>query len=204
MATLPQPVGFRRDVRLSTTSIQEMLDENVRLIHNLMAHQRSGAVKEASELQQVLHRNLIYLATIADRTAASTNPHQVAPQSVPPASSSAPFSAVSHVPPVSSVGLPPSTSPGQASLAVSGQPNDGNLIGYPPNMTNSGGHMCQPPEQYFGHFPAVSTLGPQASVYSNSQVYQPTSTTPISNPGVIQVKETEAIQKSPNNPTVPQ
>ncbi|KAF5395187.1 SSXT domain-containing protein [Paragonimus heterotremus] len=195
MAALPQPVGFRRDVRLSTTSIQEMLDENVRLIHNLMAHQRSGAVKEASELQQVLHRNLIYLATIADRTAANTNPHQVAPQSVPPAS---------HVPPVSSGGLPPSSSPGQAPLAVSGQPSEGNLTGYPPNMTNSGGHMCQPPEQYFGHFPAVSALSSQASVYSNSQVYQPTSTTPISNPGVIQAKETEAIQMSPNNPTVPQ
>ncbi|KAF8562197.1 hypothetical protein P879_10451 [Paragonimus westermani] len=181
-----------------------MLDENVRLIHNLMAHQRSGAVKEASELQQVLHRNLIYLATIADRTAANTNPHQVAPPSVPPASSCAPFSTPSHVPPVSSGGLPPSSSPGQAPLTVSGQPNDGNLTGYPPNTTNSGGHMCQPPEQYFGHFPAVPTLGPQASVYSNSQVYQPASAMPGSNPGVIQAKETEAIQRSPNNPTVPQ
>lgn len=46
----------------------QMLDENVRLIHSLMTHQRVGALKEAAELERVLHRNLIYLATIADRT----------------------------------------------------------------------------------------------------------------------------------------
>lgn len=40
----------------------------MRLIHSLMARQRCGAIKEAAELQQALHRNLVYLATIADRT----------------------------------------------------------------------------------------------------------------------------------------
>ncbi|VDP89054.1 unnamed protein product [Echinostoma caproni] len=57
-------------VELRFSTVQ---DENVRLIHSLMAHQRCGAVKEAAELQQALHRNLVYLATIADRTTAHAN-----------------------------------------------------------------------------------------------------------------------------------
>ncbi|KAH8865127.1 Calcium-responsive transactivator [Schistosoma japonicum] len=65
-----QPGQLRREQPIQPSSIQKMLDENVRLIHSLMAHQRVGAVKEAAELERVLHRNLIYLATIADRTAA--------------------------------------------------------------------------------------------------------------------------------------
>ncbi|VDP48078.1 unnamed protein product [Schistosoma mattheei] len=64
-----QPGQLRREQPIQPSSIQKMLDENVRLIHSLMAHQRVGAVKEAVELERVLHRNLIYLATIADRTA---------------------------------------------------------------------------------------------------------------------------------------
>ncbi|CAH8585138.1 unnamed protein product [Schistosoma turkestanicum] len=64
-----QPGQLRREQPIQPSSIQKMLDENVRLIHSLMAHQRVGAVKEAAELERVLHRNLIYLATIADRTA---------------------------------------------------------------------------------------------------------------------------------------
>ncbi|CAH8869077.1 unnamed protein product [Trichobilharzia szidati] len=60
---------LRRDPPpIQPSSIQKMLDENVRLIHSLIAHQRMGATKEAAELERVLHRNLIYLATIADRT----------------------------------------------------------------------------------------------------------------------------------------
>ncbi|KAK4476125.1 hypothetical protein MN116_001344 [Schistosoma mekongi] len=64
-----QPGQLRREQPIQPSSIQKMLDENVRLIHSLMAHQRVGAIKEAAELERVLHRNLIYLATIADRTA---------------------------------------------------------------------------------------------------------------------------------------
>ncbi|CAL8100158.1 unnamed protein product [Calicophoron daubneyi] len=70
---VPPNFTARREAAVSPASIQKMLDENVRLIHSLMAHQRCGAVKEAAELQQVLHRNLVYLATIADRTTAHAN-----------------------------------------------------------------------------------------------------------------------------------
>ncbi|CAH8674006.1 unnamed protein product [Schistosoma rodhaini] len=73
-----QPGHLRREQPIQPSSIQKMLDENVRLIHSLMAHQRVGAVKEAVELERVLHRNLIYLATIADRTATQ---HAVGPTS---------------------------------------------------------------------------------------------------------------------------
>ncbi|VDL89226.1 unnamed protein product [Schistocephalus solidus] len=52
---------------------KEILDENVRLIHSIINYQKSGATKEVHELQQLLHKNLTYLATIADQT---TNPAQ--------------------------------------------------------------------------------------------------------------------------------
>ncbi|THD20049.1 SSXT domain-containing protein [Fasciola hepatica] len=81
MSVIPGFSG-RRESSVSSATIQKMLDENVRLIHSLMAHQRCGAVKEAAELQQALHRNLVYLATIADRTTT----HAAATTQAPPQS----------------------------------------------------------------------------------------------------------------------
>ncbi|CAH8436027.1 unnamed protein product [Dicrocoelium dendriticum] len=164
-------VSTRRDVRLSPTTIQEMLDENVRLIHSLMAHQRCGAVREASELQQVLHRNLIYLATIADSAAAhaATNNHQN-PQSSsssnPSAINSAPNSAVNHssgsqpatmytnVPHTTTTNLAPA--PGLTSGQVAEKCPMNN---YPPTMLNPSG-LVATSEQYPGGSPAL-TPAPQ-------------------------------------------
>ncbi|XP_061590792.1 calcium-responsive transactivator-like isoform X2 [Cololabis saira] len=47
-------------------SIQKMLDENHHLIQCIMDYQSKGKTSECTQYQQILHRNLVYLATIAD------------------------------------------------------------------------------------------------------------------------------------------
>uniref|UniRef100_A0A8C5RX93 SS18 N-terminal domain-containing protein n=1 Tax=Laticauda laticaudata TaxID=8630 RepID=A0A8C5RX93_LATLA len=44
----------------------EMLDENHHLIQCIMDYQSKGKTAECTQYQQILHRNLVYLATIAD------------------------------------------------------------------------------------------------------------------------------------------
>uniref|UniRef100_A0A3Q2E3G3 SS18 N-terminal domain-containing protein n=1 Tax=Cyprinodon variegatus TaxID=28743 RepID=A0A3Q2E3G3_CYPVA len=43
-----------------------MLDENHHLIQCIMDCQSKGKTVECTQYQQILHRNLVYLATIAD------------------------------------------------------------------------------------------------------------------------------------------
>uniref|UniRef100_A0A3P8X4V3 SS18 N-terminal domain-containing protein n=1 Tax=Cynoglossus semilaevis TaxID=244447 RepID=A0A3P8X4V3_CYNSE len=43
-----------------------MLDENHHLIQCIMDYQSRGKTAECTQYQQILHRNLVYLATIAD------------------------------------------------------------------------------------------------------------------------------------------
>uniref|UniRef100_A0A671QMI5 SS18 N-terminal domain-containing protein n=1 Tax=Sinocyclocheilus anshuiensis TaxID=1608454 RepID=A0A671QMI5_9TELE len=43
-----------------------MLDENHHLIQCIMDYQSKGKTSECKQYQQILHRNLVYLATIAD------------------------------------------------------------------------------------------------------------------------------------------
>ncbi|KAG8305182.1 transcription coactivator activity protein [Homalodisca vitripennis] len=43
-----------------------MLDENSQLIQTIQEYQSKGKVQECMQYQQVLHRNLVYLASIAD------------------------------------------------------------------------------------------------------------------------------------------
>lgn len=46
--------------------IQKMLDENAHLIQTIQEYQAKGQLLECHQYQQVLHRNLVYLASIAD------------------------------------------------------------------------------------------------------------------------------------------
>uniref|UniRef100_A0A0N5AGR6 SSXT domain-containing protein n=1 Tax=Syphacia muris TaxID=451379 RepID=A0A0N5AGR6_9BILA len=57
--------GARKDAG----TIQKMLDENAVLIQTIVKHQRTGRVKDALRYQQLLHRNLIYLASLSDEAA---------------------------------------------------------------------------------------------------------------------------------------
>ncbi|XP_032317384.1 calcium-responsive transactivator isoform X3 [Camelus ferus] len=47
-------------------TIQKMLDENHHLIQCILDYQSKGKAAECTQYQQILHRNLVYLATIAD------------------------------------------------------------------------------------------------------------------------------------------
>ncbi|XP_077908229.1 calcium-responsive transactivator isoform X3 [Ictidomys tridecemlineatus] len=47
-------------------TIQKMLDENHHLIQCILDYQSKGKTAECTQYQQILHRNLVYLATIAD------------------------------------------------------------------------------------------------------------------------------------------
>lgn len=58
--------------------IQKMLDENGHLIQTIQEYQSKGKSQEVMQFQQVLHRNLIYLASMAD---ASQNVHSLLPVS---------------------------------------------------------------------------------------------------------------------------
>lgn len=51
---------------LSPAQIQKMLDENAHLIQTIQDYQAKGQLMECHQYQQVLHRNLVYLASIAD------------------------------------------------------------------------------------------------------------------------------------------
>lgn len=46
--------------------IQKMLDENAHLIQTIQEYQAKGQLMECHQYQQVLHRNLVYLASVAD------------------------------------------------------------------------------------------------------------------------------------------
>ncbi|MEE6464167.1 hypothetical protein FKM82_006201 [Ascaphus truei] len=51
---------------ITPAAIQKMLDENNHLIQCIMDYQNKGKASECSQYQQMLHTNLVYLATIAD------------------------------------------------------------------------------------------------------------------------------------------
>ncbi|XP_069076152.1 protein SSXT isoform X3 [Pleurodeles waltl] len=51
---------------ITPAAIQKMLDENNHLIQCIMDYQNKGKTSECSQYQQMLHTNLVYLATIAD------------------------------------------------------------------------------------------------------------------------------------------
>lgn len=50
----------------TAAQIQKVLDENGHLIQAIQEFQAKGKAQEVMQYQQTLHRNLIYLATIAD------------------------------------------------------------------------------------------------------------------------------------------
>ncbi|XP_067227523.1 calcium-responsive transactivator-like [Chanodichthys erythropterus] len=56
----------RGKAEVTQQTIQKMLDENHHLIQCIMDYQSKGKAAECTQYQQILHRNLVYLATIAD------------------------------------------------------------------------------------------------------------------------------------------
>ncbi|XP_061590793.1 calcium-responsive transactivator-like isoform X3 [Cololabis saira] len=134
-------------------SIQKMLDENHHLIQCIMDYQSKGKTSECTQYQQILHRNLVYLATIAD-----SNQNM---QSLLPA------------PPTSNMSLGPGGM-GQTGVHAPSNLNDSMAPGMPPTsmmqsqMSNGFSHA--PMQQHAGQaqlgVPSTSSYGSSGSSYS--------------------------------------
>ncbi|XP_063802046.1 SS18-like protein 2 [Pseudophryne corroboree] len=64
------PEKLRGRCQIPGDNVQRLLEENDQLIRCIVEYQNKGRAAECSLYQQVLHRNLIYLATIADSSPA--------------------------------------------------------------------------------------------------------------------------------------
>lgn len=64
VSTFGQPPRARAPP--NPVQIQKILDDNAQLIQTIQDYQSKGKQQESVQYQQVLHRNLVYLATLAD------------------------------------------------------------------------------------------------------------------------------------------
>ncbi|XP_069495510.1 SS18-like protein 2 isoform X1 [Ambystoma mexicanum] len=60
------PEKYRRKAVINQETIQRLLEENDQLIRCIAEYQNKGRAVQCAQYQQILHRNLVYLATIAD------------------------------------------------------------------------------------------------------------------------------------------
>uniref|UniRef100_A0A0B6ZDW1 SS18 N-terminal domain-containing protein n=1 Tax=Arion vulgaris TaxID=1028688 RepID=A0A0B6ZDW1_9EUPU len=57
-------------------TIEKMLEENAQLLHTINEYQMRGKMTECVEYQKVLHRNIVYLAKLADSNINTSLPLQ--------------------------------------------------------------------------------------------------------------------------------
>ncbi|KAK2853528.1 hypothetical protein Q5P01_006189 [Channa striata] len=60
------PKKQRGKAKINQETIQRLLDENDQLIRCITEYMQKGRAVECVQYQQILHRNIVYLATIAD------------------------------------------------------------------------------------------------------------------------------------------
>ncbi|XP_029313485.1 SS18-like protein 2 [Cottoperca gobio] len=72
------PKKLRGKAKINQETIQRLLDENDQLIRCITEYMQKGRAVECVQYQQILHRNIVYLATIAD-----ASPDTAAPASNP-------------------------------------------------------------------------------------------------------------------------
>ncbi|XP_071344569.1 SS18-like protein 2 [Trachinotus anak] len=60
------PRKLRGKARVNQETIQRLLDENDQLVRCITEYMQKGRAVECVQYQQILHRNIVYLATIAD------------------------------------------------------------------------------------------------------------------------------------------
>lgn len=60
------PKKLRGKAKISQETIQQLLDENDQLVRCIKEYMQKGRAVECVQYQQILHRNIVYLATIAD------------------------------------------------------------------------------------------------------------------------------------------
>ncbi|KAM9860896.1 SS18-like protein 2 isoform 2-T2 [Aulostomus maculatus] len=60
------PRKLRGKAKINQETIQRLLDENDQLVRCITEYMQKGRAVECVQYQQILHRNIVYLATIAD------------------------------------------------------------------------------------------------------------------------------------------
>ncbi|KAM3876911.1 SS18-like protein 2 [Diretmus argenteus] len=60
------PKRLRGKAKINQETVQRLLDENDQLIRCITEYMQKGRAVECVQYQQILHRNIVYLATIAD------------------------------------------------------------------------------------------------------------------------------------------
>ncbi|KAK5873617.1 hypothetical protein PBY51_018642 [Eleginops maclovinus] len=60
------PKKLRGKAKVNQETIQRLLDENDQLIRCITEYMQKGRAVECVQYQQILHRNIVYLGTIAD------------------------------------------------------------------------------------------------------------------------------------------
>ncbi|XP_054627089.1 SS18-like protein 2 [Dunckerocampus dactyliophorus] len=66
------PKKLRGEAKINQETIQRLLDENDQLIRCIADYMKKGRAVECVKYQQFLHRNIVYLATIADASPADS------------------------------------------------------------------------------------------------------------------------------------
>uniref|UniRef100_A0A3Q3KUV7 Ss18, like 2 n=1 Tax=Labrus bergylta TaxID=56723 RepID=A0A3Q3KUV7_9LABR len=66
------PKKLRGKAKINQETIQRLLDENDQLIRCISEYMQKGRAGECVQYQQILHRNIVYLATIADASPDTT------------------------------------------------------------------------------------------------------------------------------------
>uniref|UniRef100_A0A3Q4BM71 SS18 N-terminal domain-containing protein n=1 Tax=Mola mola TaxID=94237 RepID=A0A3Q4BM71_MOLML len=73
------PRKLRGTAKVNQETIQRLLDENDQLIKCIAEYMQKGRAVECVQYQQILHRNIVYLATIADASPDNTPLSSVSP-----------------------------------------------------------------------------------------------------------------------------
>ncbi|XP_029000435.1 SS18-like protein 2 [Betta splendens] len=60
------PKKLRGKAKINQETIQRLLDENDQLVRCITEYMQKGRAVECVQYQQILHRNIVYLATLAD------------------------------------------------------------------------------------------------------------------------------------------
>ncbi|KAM8895145.1 SS18-like protein 2 isoform 2-T2 [Spinachia spinachia] len=68
------PKKLRGKAKINQETIQRLLDENDQLVRCIAEYMQKGRAVECVQYQQILHRNIVYLATIADASPDNMHP----------------------------------------------------------------------------------------------------------------------------------
>lgn len=149
-------VSGRQRSEPTQQTVQSLLDENSQLIQAIVDYQSKGKAYECTQYQQLLHRNLVYLATLADSTQSMQNtipaPGSQSSSNRPPASATPPSGGGMH-------GLPDMTPNSGTSSDM--MPTSGGLNAGMPSGMNDPMKSNMPPQ--LGGMSGPTTAGYGAS-----------------------------------------